>query len=176
MSPPPTASTPIRNSMRPGGASNTTRWGPNAAGAAAVPARGGAPVVVRDAAVGVAAGGAAFASGTRPRNTRLPLAPEAESATRPGCSRRTPGVADSGSQTNVTRVWPFSPLAVPTHVRTYLDDCTDCAIEARACWTGLDAVGAAGADARTTSSAVAAQYPRRARTSMPGRLTRTLIS
>src|SRR6516162_2121055 len=102
------------------------------------------------------------------------------SATRAGGSLRfeptSPGVFGMGSHTNVMRVFPLSPRAVPIHVRT-----TD-ALEGRAVAalsafsTGLGTAAFGGAEARAVSAAVSAQYPFLARTWMPGRFTRTLIS
>src|SRR4029078_1706558 len=122
---------------------------------------------------------ASAASGDRPRNTRVPSDVAASSDTRPGWSPGTPPpkaapCAGSGSQINVTRVLPFSPRSVPIHVRTYLPDCTDGAIDASAVCTGL-ATSETGLLIFSTSAAVSAQYPLRARTSTPLRLTLTVI-
>src|SRR5688572_26733428 len=89
-------------------------------------------------------------------------------------SRRAPGDAGDGSQTSVTRVLPLAPFWLPTHVRTYRFACTLAEIDASAVCTGL-ATSLVGLATRFRSSAVAAQKPRRARTSTPRRLTRTLI-
>ncbi len=81
-----------------------------------------------------------------------------------------------GSQTNVTRVLPFSPRDVPIHVRITLALDGRAVAAASASSTGFGAANFGPASARAVSSAVMAQYPLRARTCTPGRFTRTLIS
>src|SRR6185295_5553290 len=86
---------------------------------------------------------------------------------------RSPGAFGSGSQTNVTRVLPFSPREVPIQVRTTLAFEGRATAAASAASTGLGGPGFGGASARAASDCVSAQYPLRARTCTPGRFTRT---
>src|SRR6266550_5613865 len=130
----------MRSSSLPGGASKVSDCG-----AAVVAADAGrfalAPVVCGLALASCAA------SGERPRYTRSPFSVAAITETRPGAGslRRLPtGVFGSGSQTSVTFVLPFAPRSVPSHVRTYLPDWTDTAIDASAASTGLAASDTAG--------------------------------
>ena len=104
----PAPSTETRSCTLPGFASNVTREGTR-----------------RDEDEAAAAGAveASATSGTRPLKYGAPSGPTAISDTRAGCSRaspRSPGALGSGSQTNVTRVLPFSPRDVPIQVRTTL--------------------------------------------------------
>ena len=57
--------------------------------------------------------------GTRPRKYGAPSVPTAVTDTRAGCSVSRAGApgARFASQTNVTRVLPFSPRSVPIQVR-----------------------------------------------------------
>src|SRR5579862_6236425 len=86
-----------------------------------------------------------------------------------------PGDRGTGSHTNVTRVLPFSPRDVPTHVRT-TPARDGRPIDASAASIGFGMSTFGGASARAVCSELSAQYPLRARTSTPGRLTFTLIS
>ena len=117
-------------------------------------------------------------AGTRPRKYGDPSGPTAISDTRAGslADARSPGDRAIGSHTKVTRVFPFSPRDVPIQVRTTLARLGRLTAEARAASTGLGTAGFGGASARAVCSAFSAQYPFRARTCSPWRLTRTLIS
>ena len=86
-----------------------------------------------------------------------------------------PGGGAIASQLNVTRVWPLSPREVPTQNRAGRPR-SGSAIEFSAAVTAAGASGFGGAFTRAASSGDRAQYPLRARTSTPRRLTRTLIS
>ncbi len=139
--PEPAASTVMRSSIFPGGASKTRRCG-----AVAGAADGERPLAPVSFGAGAGPTDASAASGDRPRNTRFPSDVAASSDTRPGCSRRTPPPSagpcgGSGSQISVTRVLPFSPRSVPIQVRTYFPDCTDGAMDASAVCTGLATSG-----------------------------------
>src|SRR5689334_18419103 len=57
-------------------------------------------------------------AGDFPRYTVAPSGPTAVTVSRAGFSSRTPGGAVAGSHTKVTRVLPFAPRVVPSHVRT----------------------------------------------------------
>ena len=130
----PAPSTETRSCTLPGFASNVTREGTR-----------------RDEDEAAAAGAveASATSGTRPLKYGAPSGPTAISDTRAGCSRasaRSPSALGSGSQTNVTRVLPFSPRDVPIHVRIARDLEADDVFTtlARAAVTALG-VGAFGA-------------------------------
>src|SRR3954471_19821552 len=142
-------STDRRSSILPGAASKTTRE--------ACP--GTPPVPAEDEAPGAA--DATAISGTRPRKTGEPLGPTAISDTRAGCSPGPSGrsAADRGigSQTNVTRVLPFSPREVPTQVLMIRARVEDDATFASAAVTAGGGAGLGGASALEVCSALSAQ-------------------
>ena len=118
-------------------------------------------------------------SGIRPLKSGRPSGAVAVSTILAGASPSarqsaiaSPGV---GSHANVMRVRPSCARAVPTQNRAGRPR-DGSAIELSAAVTAVGASGLGGAVARATSSVVYAQYPFRARTSTPFRVTRTLIS
>ena len=138
-------STEMRSWILPGGTSKVTRDGPR-------------PATRRPPPAGAGAVDASATSGTLPRNDGEPSGAIAISDTRAGSSRgRSPGDFGSGSQTNVTRVLPFSPRDMPTHERTTLARDGRTTALAIAASTGLGAAGLGGAVARATSSRLSAQ-------------------
>ena len=100
-------------------------------------------------------------SGTRPRKTGDPLEPTAISDTRDGCSPgpsgRSAAVRGVGSQTNVTRVLPFSPRDVPTQVLMIRARVVDEATLFSAAVTAGGGAGLGGASALDVCSALSAQ-------------------
>src|SRR5439155_1148517 len=101
--------------------------------------------------------GDAGASGTRPRNDGDPSPASAMRATCDGSSPaavRSPGSLGSGSQTNVTRVFPFSPRDVPIQLRTTLAREGRAVAALIAASTGLGTSAFGGAVARLASSGV----------------------
>src|SRR5262245_33892653 len=99
---------------------------------------------------------------TTPSKIGVPSRSVTDSATRagPGARLRSPGTRGAGSHTNVTRVAPFDPGAMPNHGRmSALVRRGNCAANGSAARTAL---------ARSTTGA-ATQYPWRTRRLTPGR-------
>ncbi len=77
-------------------------------------------------------------------------------ATRTAGPRAAPGTGGVGSHTNVTRVFPFSPFAVPSQLRTYRPR-QGSAVELSAFVTAVGTGGGGGAATFVASSLVSAQ-------------------